>query len=39
MTAIEKEDPACKRGTDYDAAYQAKNWANFFTAGKAVIAA
>lgn len=36
---IEKEDPACKRGTDYDAAYQAKNWGNFFTAGKAVIAA
>jgi len=35
----EKTDPACKRAAAYNEAVKAKNWANAFTTGKAIIAA
>jgi tetratricopeptide (TPR) repeat protein len=34
---MEGEDPICQRSDAYNAAYKAKNWDNFFSAGKAVI--
>jgi len=39
VAAIEKEDPACRRSDAYNKAFETKNWANFFTAGKEVISA
>lgn len=38
VAAIEKEDPRCKLNNRYNAAYTAKNWAEFFTVSKAIMA-
>jgi hypothetical protein len=39
MAAIEKEDPRCKLNDRYNNAYKTKDWANFFTASKEIMAA
>jgi hypothetical protein len=36
---IETEDPVCKREQAYIAAFQAKNWADVFTTGEAIVSA
>jgi tetratricopeptide (TPR) repeat protein len=37
MADIEKEDPVCERENAYIEAFKAKNWANVFSSGKAII--
>ncbi len=39
MDTINSTDPDCKRNDRYNAAYKAKNWADFFAVSKEIIAA